>query len=89
MYSLQLSPSLAGGLKPSWISANLEADLAANLCSRPCTIQAGAPGDNEEHYLFYFWSCKHLESRFKVCIDALCAKRRKGATTANPEVGSR
>lgn len=51
-------------------------------------MQADALAHKEEHYSFYFWSCKCLESRFEVCIDTLCAKRRKGATTANPEVGS-
>jgi len=51
-------------------------------------MQAGAPSHKERPYPSYLCSCKCLESRFKVCIDALCAKRRKEATTANPEVGS-
>lgn len=57
VYSLQVSPALAGGLKPSWISAKLEADVATNLCSRLCTMQAGAPGYKEEYYPLDFWSC--------------------------------
>lgn len=51
-------------------------------------MQASALGHKEEHYPLYFWSYKWLESRFKINTDALCAERRKGATKANPELGS-
>lgn len=83
--SLQVSPFLPGGVEALLDSAEPEADLAINLWN-PYRPYAGSQGGTLS--LFYFWSCKWLESRFKVNTAALCAERRKGATKANPELGS-